>query len=345
MKLALFFAMTIVIFSVNAECVHEQNTYGINLTSLSQAHDVYIQRPNKSFELYNTQNKSNQNIAIQEYKVQLQPKSSNKFGPDFKAYNNKHIKYYRYQHMIDFMKTTKKSLQTLGYETVVIGKSIGARDLYSVRPVRFDPNKKTILMLGRHHGDEHTANWIIEGYIEEFLKENQDFHNEFQLVLYPMINPDGAEAKSRYNSNGHDLNRGWHASVEKTLDEAKIIHKDLKNYLKNTNQIAIALDMHGSLESDFIYRVGKTFVTPMFYQHQQNFIDELKLYDSWQNGIFKTSNGAPGMARIVMINNYSLHALTHETPKNIYLANPAKRSLHDLYLQGVGIHKSIIQLY
>ncbi len=32
-----------------------------------------------------------------------------------------------------------------------------------------DLTKKTIVMFGRHHGDEGTANWIIEGFFKRFL--------------------------------------------------------------------------------------------------------------------------------------------------------------------------------
>ena len=159
-----------------------------------------------------------------------------------------------------------------------------------------------------------------------------------------MINPDGAEKRTRYNKNNRDLNRSWSFELSRTYDEVKIIHKDLKSYLNQTNNIIIALDMHGSFTEDFIYRVKQNYVSTDFFQHQQNFIDELSSFDQWQKGQYQLSNGHKKMARIVLISSYKLNTLTHETPRDIQLNNSSNRTKMSLLNQGSAILSSIVQL-
>lgn len=327
-------------FALHAECVQERNIYGFNLETVSKHYAVYVKNHD---ERYIKLNKISINPVLK-YSIQLQHKDHHIKG-GFDSYNRRNIEYYRYGHVQKFMQNSELSFSNLGYETVIVGQSLLKRDLYSVRPSQFDPNKKTIVMFGRHHGDEGTANWIIEGFIKDFLSADESFHKEYQLVLYPMINPDGAEEQTRYNDNGRDLNRSWSTNMNETYDEAKTIHMDLKKYLTNPKQVVIALDMHGSFTEDFIYRVKKKYISTDFFNHQQQFISSLGMLDQWQNGNFELSNGHKKMARIVLINSYNLHALTHETPRDIKLKNSKQRSKLSLMKQGTAIFSTIKKLY
>lgn len=322
-------------------CIEEHRILGsaINQNKLDMS-DFFVELEDGT---YRPLSKVNIN-PLQVYSLQHSPKRPYKLG-DFDQYNQNYLEYYRYARMQKFLAQTKNSFENLGYEQVIVGKSLEGRDLYAVRPKVYDTNKKTILMFGRHHGDEGTANWIIEGFIEEFLLAGSSFHDEYQLVLYPMINPDGAEAQTRYNSNNRDLNRSWHAKVNKSFDESKIINRDLQTYLKHKEDIEIVLDMHGSFTDDFIFRVEEDFISRDFYHYQQQFIDELSTWDSFQAGNFILSNGHPMMARLVMIQTYGLHALTHETPRDIKIHNQRNRSLATLKEQGVAVFNSIVKLY
>lgn len=321
-----------------AECVHEKSVSGHEIKSLLNQHEVFIETndalyvPAKSLTL-----KKN---TI--YKVQLFPKKSHlKSSGD---YNSKYIEYYTYPRMQKFLKEKKSLIENAGMEIRVVGKSLEGRDLFAVTPVRA-VKKKTIIMFGRHHGDEGTANWLIEGFLTDYLN-NKDFRDKFQLVLYPMINPDGAMAHTRYNKNGRDLNRSWHKDLDQTFDETYFIHKDLKKYLTLLDkEIFIALDMHGSIREDFIYRVERNYVSREFYNHQQNFIDELGSIDPWQKGNFIHSNGDTRMARLVLIDHYKKNAMTHESIKNIPLRNNSGRSKQTLIDQGSAIFETISVLY
>lgn len=260
-----------------------------------------------------------------------------------KGYDDKYIKYYRYSQLQKFIGKNKQAFMQLGYQVKVIGKSIEGRDLYAIYPKEIDHSKKMVLMYGRHHGDEGTANWIIEGFIEKLLTENS-FFDRFQLILYPMVNPDGAEARKRYNSRGRDLNRVWNSSPSRSKDEVATIQKHLKSiYLDTGKTPIIALDMHGSFTRDFVYRVDRSFRDLDFFNTQQRFIDELGSRDQWQAGTYDLSNGDPQMARIYLVRDFGINALTHETPRDI--SKKGSRSLATLKSQGVDVFQSIMDLY
>ena len=335
--LILFFTISKNALSV---CIHEKEIVGMNLAKLNEAHQVFIKTEENKFIAY-------ENFKInplRKYQVQFKNKLriNNLNSQD---YNKKYVEYYSYPRIQEFISEKQKEIEKLSYETAIVGKSIEGRNLYSIRPKSIVPTKKTILIFGRHHGDEGTANWIIEGFINKFLSASTDFHEKYQLVLYPMVNPDGAERRTRYNKNNRDLNRSWSSQFNRAYDEVKTIHKDLKTYIDQSEDIIIALDMHGSFTEDFIYRVKRNYISLDFFNHQQELIDELGSFDRWQEGNFQLSNGHPKMARIVLINSYQLNALTHETPRDIKLINRNGRSKASLLIQGNTIFQSILGLY
>lgn len=330
---------TLLVTSVFADCVEEKIMAGLSLEALKANHQVRVLQGDKYLPL----NEVRINPVLN-YTVQLLPKqeiSHGKNNGDFARYNKKYIEYYTYPRMEKYISLKQQELSAIEYEIKRIGKSIEGRDLFYIGPEKIDPNMKTIVMFGRHHGDEGTANWIIEGYLNEYLATAQN--EKFQLILYPMINPDGAMAQTRYNKNNYDLNRTW--TKTSGVDETKIIHEHLRTKIAGIKNIVIALDMHGSIREDFFYRVDENFAGRGFYDMQSEFIDQLAMYDPWQAGNTILSNGHPKMARIVLIRDYKLHALTHETIRNIPKRNRRGRSKDSLIEQGEAIVKAINDLY
>lgn len=324
-----------------AACVHERMVLGAQLSELNKKYDVYAQTDEGSFKKLSESDV----IAVKRYSVQLLPKRGESFeksSDPFARYNKKYVEYYTYPRMSEYLNESQAKLSNIGYKVEVVGKSLKGRDLYYVGPKNLDPSKKTIVMFGRHHGDEGTANWIIEGFLNRYMSE-KSFNEEFQLVLYPMVNPDGAMARKRYNDNGRDLNRSWDQNSGK--DEVVSIHGHLRPMLKKLSKVVIALDMHGSFTEDFIYRVKRSYKSESFYNLQQKFIDELGIFDPWQAGSFQLSNGHPKMARLVLIDHYKLNAMTHESIRNVKLKNIRGRSKNSLLDQGEAVVTAIANLY
>lgn len=311
-----------------SECVHSRTVSGDELLNLK---NVYVEIGEKYVHRRDIQkiNKSQTYLIQEEHKVQ-------------ESNDGSFLPYYSYERLLSFLKVVKPKLEAKGYQLIKIGKSLKGRDLFSIGPKNIESSKKLVLMYGRHHGDEGTANWIIEGFVEKIL--STDWLNEYQLVLYPMVNPDGAEAKTRYNSNGRDLNRVWNVEPSRSHDEVQIIQRHLKSIVLGKGiKPVVALDMHGSFTEDFIYRVKKSFRNTDYFNLQGTFIETLSQRDQFQAGNFQLSNGDSKMARIYLVREFGINALTHETPREI--RSNSGRNLEDLKSQGVAIAHSIEELY
>lgn len=98
-----------------------------------------------------------------------------------------------------------------------LGKSArGGRGLWLVRVAdpRRDPTQTTrVLILCRQHGDEPASTEAVlhllhrlAGGLEPDLQRTL---SQVTLYVVPMMNPDGAEANTRVNGVGADLNRDW----------------------------------------------------------------------------------------------------------------------------------------
>ena len=256
-------------------------------------------------------------------------------------YDRVYIQFYGLEEMGNYLDKIVPVLESADYELTQIGESIEGRPLHKIAPKKIIEGKKTIVLLSRQHGDEGTANWILEGFLNDFFARG--LHEEYQLIVYPMINPDGVVARTRENANGWDLNRVWNVNGI-GRDEIRYIHGDFKEMMDIVgNDVLVVQDLHGSFVRDFIYRVGENFKGPDFFAEQGRFIESYGTRDQWQAGESDISNGRPGMARIVMISQYGLNAMTHETPRDIRLSTG--RTKETLMSQGVAILDTILAEY
>jgi len=322
-----------------SECVHDFQTTGIDLVARESGSNLFVDlaHDGRYLPLDEVYKSLAMTVVYDVQKLESHTKAE--------GYDDRYIKYYHYSRVLDFLSEFKPVFEQSGYLTETIGKSLAGRDLKVVFPKTFDPNKKLIIMFGRHHGDEGTANWIIEGFAESFFSR-PEILEQYQLVLYPMVNPDGAENKVRYNNNRRDLNRVWANNPSDSKDEIQSIHTHMAKLVEQSGKKpVIVLDMHGSFDEDFIYRVGRSTFGASYYQMQQDFIDELGSRDRWQAGNFILSEGSPGMARIRLATVHGWHTLTHETPRDIPLNNRQNRKLQSLKDQGVAALNSIEALY
>ena len=327
--------------SIFAECIHEKIITGNQLINLSQNHDVWVKNRYHQFLKFNP----NLNIDLnRKYIVQFREKKLQANFSGSNEYNSQYLPYYTVKRMKLFIKRSEKLIDKRGYKINQIGKSVKGEPLFYIGPKELDYNKKTIVMFGRHHGDEGTANWIIEGFFHHFMHTGY-LMDKYNLLLYPMINPDGANNRVRYNANGRDLNRSWGVEGNQSFDEIISIYSHLEKQFTKIKKPMIVLDMHGSFTQDFIYRVDKSFKGVGFYNLQQAFISKLAQRDQWQNGSFQISNGDAGMSRIRLINRFGLNAMTHETPRDIPLNNNKGRTVKSLMDQGVAIAYTINELY
>ena len=326
-----FLCAFLFLFQAYANCVHEMSLTGKEIKAHPKRLNFLIENKDARFIPYH--NFFEDLNDLQKYDIQIQHVEMKTESSE--GYNDRYLKYYSYERLENYLNSQEEELLTMNYEISIIGKSIRGLNLYHIAPKKIDQNKKLILMFGRHHGDEGTANWIIEGFLDNFMT-NKEFRDQYQLVLYPMVNPDGAKSRTRYNANGRDLNRVWDTDYRKSKDEIGIIQG---HFLSNYRNPVIMLDMHGSFTEDFIYRVDRNFKGRDFYNTQQSFIDTLSSFDPYQNGNYYTSNGHRKMSRIYFVNKFNINALTHETPRDI--KKNGDRGIKELKSQGIALIETI----
>ena len=138
---------------------------------------------------------------------------------------NKHYKnfwknrdaYHSYQEIIDLMDSLVGAFPSICTKTVY-GTSVEGRELSALKisdNVLTDENEAEVMFDGGIHGDEIGAAENCIRFARMLCLEYgndptiTDLIDTREIWIYLMVNPDGRENMSRYNSNGIDLNRDW----------------------------------------------------------------------------------------------------------------------------------------
>jgi len=97
-----------------------------------------------------------------------------------------------------------------------IGRSVQGRDIVLVAvhdPATIFGQTKRLMVICRQHGNEEAPTEAMLALIRHLAftqgAAEQVLLKRVTLVIIPMANPDGAEADTRRNAHGVDLNRNW----------------------------------------------------------------------------------------------------------------------------------------
>lgn len=120
---------------------------------------------------------------------------------------------------------------------------VGGSELGKQIPMfRLGTGKKVVLAWSQMHGNESTTTKAIFDFLkfcvqkDHFRREIDHFLASYSFYVIPMLNPDGAEAYTRVNSKGVDLNRDAQAL---TQSESRVLHDVFKNL-----QPQLCLNLH-----------------------------------------------------------------------------------------------------
>lgn len=83
--------------------------------------------------------------------------------------------------------------------------SVHGTPIFHFDKIGTQKHPKKILAKALIHGDELTAGVVARAWMQRLAKI--DSRNSWRII--PIANPDGLQAKTRYNSNGVDLNRNF----------------------------------------------------------------------------------------------------------------------------------------
>lgn len=135
----------------------------------------------------------------------------------------------------------------------IIGHSIGGKPIITLNSKKSD-GKKIVVVLSRQHPPEISGYFAMVQFVETLLGNSElatSFLKNYELVIIPMINPDGVdEGNWRHNFGGVDLNRDW---IDFKQPETRAIRDYLLNKVKKQGaKVYFALDFH-STYNDVLY--------------------------------------------------------------------------------------------
>ncbi len=109
-------------------------------------------------------------------------------------------------------------------------------------------NKPTLAILSRQHPPEVTGFMALQGFLDRILDQSNlsnSFLNKYRLLVYPLMNPDGADLGHwRHNARGVDLNRDWAHYRQR---ETKLIANKIVQVTSATNSpLVLGMDFHST---------------------------------------------------------------------------------------------------
>ena len=134
----------------------------------------------------------------------------------------------------------------LSYET--IGQSRLGRDV--PRLLLAAPSTRrlpSVVLFSRQHPPEVTGYLALQAFINGLLQSPrlEEFLANYQVLIYPLINPDGVDLGHwRHNAGGVDLNRDWAFYRQ---PETALAAKDVVRHTrKHKSEVVLGLDFHST---------------------------------------------------------------------------------------------------
>jgi hypothetical protein len=137
----------------------------------------------------------------------------------------------KYDDMISYLKSVDAASKYIEYKiigTTTEGKKIPAM-FVSKTQFGKDKNKKIVFVFAQQHGNEPSGKEAILFLLKEFANgKNEEILKDLDLILIPLMNPEGGEKDIRRNSLGIDLNRN-HLIL--TSPETQALHDLFNQYM------------------------------------------------------------------------------------------------------------------
>lgn len=174
------------------------------------------------------------------------------------------------------MKAWTESLNSDYLTNSVIGKTRLGRDLLHLDVTKGEKEDKDFfIVLSRQHPPEVTGNLAMMSYVEEILGGTElaeDFLDEYRVLIYPMLNPDGVDLGHwRHNEGGIDLNRDW---AYYRQPEIRQICEDIIAKVNETGQeVVLGMDFHSTWED--IYYIYDDTVKSTIQGYSREWIEHI----------------------------------------------------------------------
>lgn len=205
-----------------------------------------------------------------------------------------------------------------------IGQSVEGRAIYKLEEVD-DPsvNKPYVVVIGRQHPPEVTGAQSLKPFVETIWGDSdlaRRFRAEFNLIVIPVINPDGvARGHWRHNVGGIDLNRDWgpFSQPETQAVAREFTRFDPKRDGAAEDEIVLFLDFHSTWRNLIYTQLDSEPTTPAFFT--RDWIANVKA--ALPDEIYSFTREANETAQRPISKNYMYHrygipAMTFEVGDN-----------------------------
>lgn len=143
-----------------------------------------------------------------------------------------------------------------------VGQSKQGRDLLRLDIRSGEADKRpTIVLFSRQHPPEVTGFLALQAFLDGLLEDPrlEDFLAGYQLLVYPLLNPDGVDLGHwRHTAGGIDSNRDWGYYRQ---PEAYTIANDVVAFTNaHRSKVVLGMDFHSTHED--VYYTHDDSVTP-----------------------------------------------------------------------------------
>ena len=130
----------------------------------------------------------------------------------------------------------------------VIGQSRGGEPIRQIDiATDRDTAKPYVVLVGRQHPPEVTGALALVPFVETVLEGSElsrQFLDRYNLLVVPMINPDGVKAGNwRFGLGGMDLNRDWGPFSQ---PETQAVRGALERFHSGEDEVIFFLDFHST---------------------------------------------------------------------------------------------------
>ncbi len=161
-----------------------------------------------------------------------------------------------------------KTMSALGFVSFeTIGLSVEKRPIYKLEEIdNPDIKKPYIVIIGRQHPPEITGAQALKPFVETIWGDSdlaQRFRDEYNLIVVPLINPDGvARGHWRHNMRGVDLNRDWGPF---TQPETQAVEEEFQRFKTGEDDIVLFLDFHSTWRNLIYTQTDQEPTNPAFF--------------------------------------------------------------------------------
>jgi hypothetical protein len=196
-----------------------------------------------------------------------------------------------------------------------IGKTSAGRSLEIIK-IGNEKAPKRVFLRARAHAFEAGGNWTMEGLVHRLLQNDEKakmWLKRYCVYILPMANKDGvARGKTRFNSNGYDLNRKWDKQADSLIaPENYYLEMWMRKMIRENKKPDLGIDVHNDAGGNL--HVSRPDGDIQAYLANMGKLDKLLRKHTWYTeGSTKPGFRNPGTLGEGFMERFGIEAVVYE---------------------------------